>query len=463
MSSWPDALRIHLVGVGGAGMSSMALFLKEKGAVVTGSDRCGSALTDELQQRGIGVQTVPPHEVELPCELDTLVYTAAVGEDDPRVSRAKELGCETVKYAVMLGRIMDGFIGVGVAGSHGKTSVAGLSAYLLTRAGMSPSYVVGGWVQDLCGGGGGGSGEHFIAEACEFDRSFLNIDPGWAVITNIEADHLDYYGTFESMLDAFRKYIAGVADRCGNLILSDHAARVLDLPEIQGLTAWTYGFQEGCDLLVSDYDLVKGSSVFRLTLRREDMGMFKYNRPGYHNVMNAAAASFLALELGAPPEAVKEALPLFAGIRRRLEDRGTFGGVRLFSDYAHHPTEIRAVLDTLRSLQPNARIVVTYQGHQRWRNSFFLEELAKALSGFDLALLVKTFSVREKDSSGLPGGEAIAQAVSRCGGRSCFVGGLDDAPSAIRSSIEDGDLLVLMGAGSIDGISGAVEKELSMR
>jgi UDP-N-acetylmuramate--alanine ligase len=463
MDFTPEGKKIHMVGIGGAGMSSMALHLMERGATVSGFDDHGSSVLRHLESRGIRIFDSDSSGRRLPSDTQFLVHTAAVDEKDPHLVSARRQGVEVMKYAGMLGRLMSSYTGIAVAGTHGKTSVSALCAWLLKATGKSPSYVIGGYVEDLKGGGGAGCGEYFVVEACEFDRSFLKLEPNWAVITNLEPDHLDYFGSFDSLRSAFEEFIQGLAERQGRLVIWDETVKILDPGRFEGLETWTYGFNDHADLRITEFEHEEGCARFGLVYHGEELGRFLLRTPGRHNVLNAAAASLVALKLGITSSGLRKALADFHGVLRRLEDRGVFGKVRVFSDYAHHPTEVKAVLDTLRILYPASRLVVAYQGHQLWRTDFFLKEFVRIFAGFDLALFLKTFSVREKETRNLPDSEVLAAEVEKGGGRAIYVGDLDQAPSAMLPHIREGDVLVLMGAGNIDELSGKITRALSRR
>lgn len=457
-ATWPDGQKVHMVGIGGSGMSSLALFLQQRGAIVSGSDRVDTTLLRKLKGRGIRIDLTNGKTGE--HEPDLLVHSAAV--DPAVIDRCAGGRTETVKYAAMLSRVMRPFTRVAVAGTHGKTSVSALLAWLLKAAGWSPSYVIGGEAPDLDGGGACGTGEYFVAEACEYDRSFLNLMPDWAVITNLESDHLDYYKTFEGLCRAFEQFIQGVAERAGHLVIWDQVSPVLKPARFEGLDAWTYGFSDAADLKITDYDHVDGKARFRLRLDGRDLGRFALASAGKHSVLNAAAASLTALKMGMDAEEIRKNLPRFRGVNRRLEDRGVHGGVRIFSDYAHHPTEIRAVLEAMRLSYPGSRLVVAYQGHQMWRTGFFFEDFGRVLAQFDQVMILETYSVREKDTDALPGGEALVQKINDNGGTAFFAGDLERAPARIMPFLKEGDILILMGAGSIDEISGFFEQAMSI-
>jgi len=460
---WPDGQKIHMVGIGGAGMSSMALFLKQGGASLSGSDMGCENLLKELREKGMDIPQAGSLCTPMPKGLDLLIHTAAVDDMHPEVKVAIESGVEVIKYSTMLGRIMSLFKGIAVAGTHGKTSVAALCAFLLKESGVSPSYIVGGYISDLGGGGGWGDGDLFIAEACEFDRSFLKLDPHWAMLTNIEPDHLDYYGNFENLKVAFSEFVSKAAHLKGHLIIWDEAAKYIRPNRFSELTTFTYGFNEESNLVLSDYCCSQGAAVFNLHLDGKNLGEFISPTPGRHNALNAAAATLLSIKMGVEPQAVKKALEVYKGVRRRLELKGVWGGVRVFSDYAHHPTEIKGVLESLRAAYPDNRLVAAYQGHQNWRTAYFFKEFGEVLSGFDLTMVLDTYSVRESGANDFPDGLALADIIAKNNGRSQFVGGLDEAPHAITPYLKNGDILVLMGAGTIDEISNVIEGNLSLR
>lgn len=455
--------RIHMVGIGGSGMSSLALFLKERGARVTGEDRIQSPVLARLERRGIPVYLEEGGNGALPPETELVVHSAAVGPDHPRVADARGRGIPVRKYAQALGAVMDRYRGIAVAGSHGKTTVSALCAFLLRACGRDPSFVIGGVIPDLAGGGGAGRGEWFVAEACEYDRSFLNLNPEIAVVTNVEPDHLDYYGDFEHLKEAFRRFVARAAARRGTVVVEEGTAGLFRDAESSGLTVRTYGFGPAADLVIHPEPVEAGGAACRLSYRTEDLGRFHLDLPGRHNMLNGAAAFMVGLALDLPPTRMVEALSRFRGVKRRLEERGCRGGVRIFSDYAHHPTEIRAVAEALRERFPGTRLVAAYQGHQDWRTAYFLEEMAEALSRFDEVLVLETFSVREERPDASAGAETLVAAVRRSGGDASFAGGLRQAPREITARVAEGDLLVLMGAGDIDEISGVVETVLSRR
>lgn len=454
-----EGLRIHMVGIGGAGMSSLARYLRDGQALVTGSDSKRSSIFDTLAHEGFRV--VPTQDSHnLDQGTDVAVYTAAVNRQNPELRACAEQGIPAFKYSEMLGRIMENHQGIAVAGTHGKTSVAAMTAFLLKQCGLDPSYVIGGDASCLGDvGGARGSGRHLVVEACEFSRSFLDLKPSMAVITNIEEDHLDYYRDLDDLRQAFRDFIA----RCENgsdLIACDSIPDLGELAHDFGGEILTYGFSEGADFRGVDPRFDRLGSNFEVHLRGDSLGTFRISRPGRHSVLNALASLAAALRAGCALEDVRAALPAFGGVARRMEDRGRFGSITLYSDYAHHPSEIACVHESLRLAHPDERLITVYQAHQRTRTAYFLDGLASALGEFDQALVAETFSVREQNVDHLPGGKELSDAVVERGGCSTFIGPKEDAHERILSSLEKNDVLVLMGAGDIDEIAQSLGEKL---
>jgi len=451
---------IYMIGVGGAGMSSLARYLHGAGAAVHGTDRHPGSLSALVRD---GVVTPPPANGRSTClcdGMDYVVRTAAAQATTPEVKALTGRGVPLLKYAEMLGLIMKAHRGFAVAGTHGKTTVSALIAHLLRGCDLDPSFVIGGTVPSLGGlGGARGKGDILVVEACEFDRSFLNLEPDLLVITNIEEDHLDCYRDLEDLRAAFAALIARVGGE-QRVILWEGIPDREDLccgAERQPLT---FGLQSTSTLHARNVRLDGRGSSFELVFRQQSLGEFRVNQPGNHNVRNALAAVAAALEAGCDVEAVRRALPGFTGVDRRLECRGTFHDVTLYSDYAHHPTEIAAVQETLRLVHPDRRVVTVYQAHQRSRTAFFLERLAVNLARFDLTLVLETFSVRETDVDHLPDGRALSAAIAEEGGHTAFIGGLEGVADRIAGFLRRGDVLVLMGAGDIDEVAGSVVRAL---
>jgi len=456
---WPEGKRVHMIGIGGAGMSSLARYFRDAGARVTGSDSRASPLLEGLVRDGFNVTDIQDRR-NVEANVDFAVRTAAAAPANPEVEACSRKGIDLLKYSEALGRAMDNNIGIAVAGTHGKTTVSAMTAYLMRECGLDPSFVIGAAAACLGGvGGARGSGEHLVVEACEYDRSFLNLAPSMIVITNIEEDHLDYYRDLDDLREAFADLVR-LGKEGGTVIAWDG---IPDLEEVTGrekLQVLTYGFGECADLRAVDLDPGRDGTRFGLLHRGDSLGDFRVSQTGRHTVLNAAAAVMATLRGGGRIESVRRALPRFEGLSRRMERRGRFGGVTLYSDYAHHPSEIDAVCEAMRTAHPASRLVTVYQAHQRSRTAHFFDGLARSLAGFDCTLLLDSFSVRESGVEDLPDGRDLAEAVTRRGGCSYYIGALHEAPDRICAHVENGDVLILMGAGDIDEAARSLAEKL---
>ncbi len=448
-----------MVGIGGAGMSSLARYLRDGRALVTGSDTKRSTIFDSLVREGFQVAAHQnPRNVEKGA--DVAVHTAAVGAQNPELRACAEQGIPLLKYSEMLGQIMENHLGIAVAGTHGKTTVAAMTAFLLRECGLDPSFVIGGDASCLGDvGGARGAGEYLVVEACEFSRSFLDLKPSIAIITNIEEDHLDYYRDLDDLKDAFSAFIGNCRDGA-DLIACD---TIHDLDRLVSDFAGeikTFGFGEGAVFRAVDLRFDREGSTFDVHVHGDPVGTLRTSRPGRHNVLNALAAVAAALSAGCALDRVGAALPTFEGVARRMDERGRFGSITLYSDYAHHPSEIACVSESLRFVHPDRRLVTLYQAHQRTRTAHFLGGLAANLAAFDQALVVETFSVREQNVDHLPGGRELSNAIEGCGGTSSFLGTKEDALETVLDYLQEDDVLVLMGAGDIDEITHSLGESL---
>jgi UDP-N-acetylmuramate--L-alanine ligase/UDP-N-acetylenolpyruvoylglucosamine reductase len=453
----------HFIGIGGAGMSALADALLDLGASVSGSDAVESEATRDLARRGARVYI--GHNPANLADADHVVVTGAVPTDNPELAAAHERGIPVTKRAELVGLLMDTRHGVAVAGTHGKTTTSGMIAWVLARAGLDPAYLVGSSIRGLGAGGHWGGGRHLVAEADEYDRSFLHMRPEVAVITNIETDHLEYYGTPEAIAEAFEQFAHNV--RPGGLLVlcsDDPGSRALGQRiEREGAAfrvqyygeaeeaLWRPGTIRANDLGGSDFAVLRdGREVVRVSLRV----------PGRHNVLNAVAALAACVECGVPPEEAARHLGDFEGTARRFEVKGEAGGVLVVDDYAHHPTEIAATIEAARGRYPGRRLYVLFQPHTYTRTRDFLPDFARVLSAADRVIVSEIYASRERDTLGMSG----KQIVERMTGASAeFAPTLSAAREALLDDLAPGDVLLVMGAGDVTHIADEVLAALSDR
>ena len=438
--------RVHCVGVSGGGLSALARLLRECGHVVSGSDRGG--VRPELLAAGI--ESAPSGDPSLAVGADLLVRSAAVPEDDGEVAAARAAGVPVLKYAEALGRVMAGRRGVAVAGTHGKTTTTALLAHLLRVAGRAPAWIVGGAPADFPAFGWG-RGELMVVEACEFDLSFLQLRYDVALITGVTADHLDCFGDLAGVQAAFRAFARRLPPG-GTLLLGPGVPAELDFalgPEVSVVRV-----DELCALLEARAD----SDGFTADVRLDDgrSMSLRCGLWGRHNLDNARCALATARVLGVPWDIVAAALPAFAGVARRLTDRGDLslpsGRARLIDDFAHHPDALSAAAEALAAHLPGRRRVGLFQPHQVSRTEEFLDAFARALQQFDAVGLCDIFVAR--DARPERAGEVLAELARRGGGHVQRLGPACSAAPAVRALLRPDDACVIMGAGDIDGLAG---------
>jgi UDP-N-acetylmuramate--alanine ligase len=447
---------IHFVGVGGAGMSGIAEILREfvPDLTVSGCDLALSEVTERLEE--MGVRVLVGHSPEHLDGVDLVVISSAVAEANPEVREARRLGVTVVRRAEMLGELMRLRYGIAVAGTHGKTTTTSLVGTVLTEAGLDPTVIVGGRLRLLGTGARLGKSEYLVAEADEFDRSFLRLTPVVSVITSIDRDHLDTYGTFEAIEDAFVEF-ANRVPFFGRLILCLDDANIQHiLHRVADRRVITYGLSAQADLSAVDLEAHPAGSRFRVRLRgdrllgRIDLGAIDLPMPGRHNVRNALAAVGVGLSLGVSFDTIARAIAGFQGVHRRFERIGTWQGAALVDDYAHHPTEVAATLQAARQTFPGGRVFAVFQPHLYSRTQDQAEGFGSALLGADLAVVTDIYPSREKPIPGVTG-EMVVEAARRSGHRDVhYCPSWKDAPELFQDQVKDGDVVITLGAGDVN-------------
>lgn len=442
--------KYHFIGIGGIGTSGLARLLMRQGAVVSGSDMCQSPVTDQLQQLGATVRL--GHTAEhLADDVDAVVISAAVAATNPELARASELGCPIHKYAEMLGRLFEAYCGIAISGTHGKSTTSAWISYLLSECGLKPNYIIGAAVPQLGGSSGVGNGRYFVAEACEYDRSFLNLHPHIGVILNIEQDHLDYYRNEDEIVDAFSEFAFGIKPD-GVLIangIDKNVARVLRRLK-DSRRVITVGPEPGCDYTAENVQLVEGLYAFDLVRNGRTLGRTKSGLPGRHNVYNALIAAAVCLEAGVPESDVLERLGQFEGIDRRLMFKAKLNGVTILDDYAHHPTEIRASLAAIRQRYAPRRLWCIFQPHQYSRTRFLLDDFAESFMLADMTIVPEIYFVRDTaESKSTVNAETLVERIRQQQCQALFINEFAGIVNHLKQHVRDGDLVVTMGAGTI--------------
>ena len=455
--------QIHLVGIGGAGMSGIAEVLLNLGFEISGSDLADGDTVGRL--RALGARVEIGHRAEHLGEADVLVVSSAVASDNPELLAARDRRTPVVARAEMLGELMRFRHGIAVAGTHGKTTTTTLLAGILAHAGLDPTFIIGGLVNAFGSNARLGEGRYLVAEADESDASFLQLQPVISVVTNIDRDHLDaYQGSFDRLQHAFLEFLHhlpffGVAVMC---IDDPHVAQLV--PEV-GRNVVTYGFDEAADVRATELSQSGRSMRFLLWLPDHPEGLpVSLSHPGRHNVQNALGAAAVAWELGLSSDDIVVGLEAFAGIGRRFAEIGEleFDGKRAlaFEDYGHHPTELDAVLQAARSGWPDKRLVLVFQPHRYTRTRDQFDAFARVLGEVDQLVLTDIYAAGETAVAGIDS-DALARAITQRSETAIRrVGTIDEVVPALSELVQDDDLLLLMGAGDVGRLGQGLRKRV---
>jgi UDP-N-acetylmuramate--alanine ligase len=428
-------------------MSGLVRCLLFEGWSVSGSDRSDSPIVESLRTDGVAVFI--GHRAEnVPSYTQLIVHSAAIGEDNPERQEAARRGITQRKYAEMLGNLMGLKFGVAIAGAHGKTTTTGMAAYAMVEAGLRPNFIIGGDIPQLGGNARGSNSDLILVEACEYDRSFLNLTPEIAVITNIDEDHLDYYSGIDEIEDAFLAFTQKVRQG-GMLIGCAEDERVRNVLSRSGQEHWTYGFG-GADWVARNITVEQGVWHYDVSGPSGDLGRYAIGIPGEHNILNSLPIIAIGEYLGLSAEAVKGAIREYRGAARRFHYRGEVNGITVIDDYAHHPTEVRAVLAAARNRYPDRPIWCVFQPHQFSRTRVMLDDFAESFDGADRVLLPEIYFARdsEEDRSAVSSRD-LADRIERRGGVAEFHREFDQICARVLATAEPGTILLTMGAGNV--------------
>jgi UDP-N-acetylmuramate--alanine ligase len=445
--SFRNFQRIHLVGVGGSGMSGIAEVLLSSGYAVSGSDLKYSSVTDRL--KNLGAKIYEGHEAGNAHGAHVVVVSSAVRPDNVEVVEAHRLKIPVIPRAEMLAELMRLKYGIAIAGAHGKTTTTSMVAFVLAAAGLDPTFVVGGRVNQAGTNARVGQGNYMVVEADESDRSFLLLAPVIAVVTTIDREHLDQYASLEEIQQVFLEFVNRVPFY-GSVVLC------LDEPNVQALLpnvkrpVITYGTSSQADLVISEIQLKGLASEFRLSFHGDDLGVFHLpSPPGIHNVRNAAAAAAVSLALNVPADLIRAGLEKFAGVARRFEIKGIYAGVTLIDDYGHHPAEIRLTLEAARGCNYK-RLLVFFQPHRYTRTQALWEEFRRSFNQADILVVTEIYAAGETPIPAVTA-EKLAEAISTAGHKNVvFTSTVQAGVEFLLREARPGDAIMAIGAGSIN-------------
>lgn len=436
---------IYFIGIGGISMSGIAQIMKSRGYEVSGSDRSASAMTQLLEEAGIPVH-IGQRAENIPKNVDTIVYTAAVHEDNPELIAARATGARVIERAVILGELLDEFaVPVGVAGTHGKTSTSSILAHIYMAAKLDPSIAIGGILHNLGTNYRVGQSDHMLIEACEYSDSFLHFHTQYNIITNIEAEHLDYFGDLAHIQASFRQYVAGMKEG-GVLVTSPECAKLFrDLP-VQILTV---SLDEPADITaehITHHTSGLGSS-FDLIYRGQNLGKLDLYVPGRHLIYDALCAAGVAIAEKLPFYTIQKGVASYQSTQKRFEYKGMFQGARVIDDYAHHPSEIRATLEAAREV-PHKELYLVFQPHTYSRTVDFFNDFVETLALADHVILADIYAARETNTQHISS-QMLADAIRPHNPNVHYFPSFDQIEDFLKKNISTNDLLITMGAGNV--------------
>lgn len=458
-----DLGRVHIVGIGGAGMSGIARVMLDRGVNVSGSDAKDSRRLTALA--ALGVATKVGHDARWVEGIDTLVVSTAIPANNPERVAAQQQGIRILTRAQALASVMSGFRGVAVTGTHGKTTTTSMLTVALQHCGVDPCFAIGSELNASGANAHVGTGDIFVVEADESDGAFLELSPSAGIVTNIEADHLDHWGSLEAIEEGFDAFAMGIQQRGGFLVAcaDDHgAAAMVERVRPRGVDVRTYGRSEDADYRMVGERIGERGWIFEAVHDGVRLGSIEMQVPGRHNALNALGAWVAGIGLGLAPELMRSGLSEFTGTRRRFDLKGVSDNVRVFDDYAHHPTEIRATLTAAREVVGEGRIIVAFQAHHYYRTALFSREFGEALGLADEVVVMEVFAPGETPIPGASG-QTMAGHVPLPSSQVVFEPSWSAVAGHLAERARPGDIVMTLGAGDIGLLCAEVLELLRVR
>ena len=456
--------RIYFIGIGGISMSAIALFLLDKGFIVSGSDKIESDITDNLIKNGIKVNFSQAKE-NIDSNIDLVVYTAAISEDNEEYKKAKELNIEMMSRAELLGCIMKLYKKViNVAGTHGKTTITSMISKVLLDLNCDPTITVGAVLKYIDGNFKLGKSDYFVAEACEYKNSFLSFNPKYVIISNIEEDHLDFFKDIDDIRNSFKKYIE-ILDDTGILVINNNIKSIDNLVKNFDGKIITYSNEKdnasNADYIAKNINYnSNGFTYYDLYNKNDFLGKVQLKVFGEHNVENSLSVFALLLNIGFSFEDIKNSLMNFTGANRRLDFKGSFNNIKIYDDYAHHPQEIKASIKALKNLKYN-NFYLVFQPHTFSRTKKLFDDFVKELSEVDNLIMVEIYAARENNIYNISSKDVIDEINNKYNKKALFYKTFEEAEEYLKSVINAEDLVVSMGAGDVYKITDNIINTLS--
>lgn len=441
---------IHLIGIGGIGVSGLAEMMLSRGYTVSGSDMKSSIVTQRLEQKGARIYV--GHAAEQVDGADLIVYTAAVQADNPELVQGRIQGIPSVNRAEMLGMLMAEYHhSLAIAGTHGKTTTTSMVSLILEKGGLDPTMLIGGDIREIQGNAKAGKSPYLVAEACEYKDSFLSFRPFGAIILNIEEDHLDYFRNLDHIIESFSQFTSQVTPG-GFVVYNRDDLNCLRMKDRVSAESISFGLSQESDCTARDivYNPA-GCATFTVIYKGKALGPITLNVPGVHNVYNALAALATALHCGVDFSAAQDSLRTFEGARRRFEHRGLFKGATVVDDYAHHPTEIRATLAAAAQTE-HKKVWCIFQPHTYTRTAELMHEFASCFTGADQVIITRIYAARETNTLGIHGTDLVDRIVSQ-GDAAIYLDTFQEIFDYLTAHVAEGDLILTVGAGNIDDVA----------